>query len=228
MMKNIVKDLKKIGNKKKAKLLQRFFKTKKGEYGEGDIFLGVTVPESRKIAKKYRDISFTEISKTLKSKYHEVRLVAILILIERYKKDEKRVFDFYLKNIKYINNWDLVDLSAYKIVGNYLLNKDKKILEKLAKSDDLWQRRIAIVSTFAFINNGSDKWTQKIAKILINDPHDLIHKANGWMLREAGKKVSETNLYLFLNKYGLHMPRTMLRYTIERLPEKKRLYYLKK
>jgi 3-methyladenine DNA glycosylase AlkD len=136
--------------------------------------------------------------------------------------------DFYLKNTKYINNWDLVDLSTHYIVGDYLLNKDKQILEKLAKSKNLWERRIAIISTFAFIYKGKSEWTFKIVNLLIKDKHDLIHKACGWMLREVGKRVSEKELTIYLDKYCTQMPRTMLRYAIERLPENKRVYYLKK
>lgn len=228
-----IKDLKQKENPLKAKILARFFKTGKGQYGEGDIFLGIMVPQSRKIAIKYKDLEFNEIEKLLKNKYHEVRLVAILILVHKYKqtkieKEKKEIVNFYLKNTKYINNWDLVDLSAHYTVGDYLLNKDKKILEKLAKSKNLWERRIAIISTFAFIYKGQSDWTFRIVKMLLNDPHDLIHKACGWMLREVGKRVSEDDLTSFLDIHGSQMPRTMLRYAIERLPEHKRLYYLHK
>ena len=156
-----------------------------------------------------------------------------MILVHKYKqtkieKEKKEIVNFYLKNTKYINNWDLVDLSSHYIVGDYLFNKDKKILEKLSKSKNLWERRIAIISTFAFIYKGQSDWTFRIVKMLLNDSHDLIHKACGWMLREVGKRVSENDLTSFLDVYGHQMPRTMLRYAIERLPEHKRLYYLHK
>jgi 3-methyladenine DNA glycosylase AlkD len=243
---NLLKDLKQKANPKKARLLARFFKTGSGQYGEGDIFLGITVPESRKIAVKYSKLPFHDISKLIKNKYHEARLIALLILVHQYKssartflakKQRKKIFNFYLKNTKYINNWDLVDLSAGYIVGNYLFDKDpegmstsygtgRSILIKLAKSNSVWERRIAIISTFAFIYKGESRWTLKIVKLLINDPHDLIHKACGWMLREVGKRVSEKDLVIFLDKYSHKMPRTMLRYAIERLSENKRNYYL--
>jgi len=251
---SLLKDLKQKRNKKKAKILSRFFKTGSGQYGEGDKFLGITVPESRKIAQKYGNLALPIISKLLKNKYHEVRLIALLVLVHKYKLSprsdlgeikKRKIVDFYLKNTKYINNWDLVDLSAHYIVGDYLyqttvLKKaftkivlknltelNLNILLKLAKSSSLWERRIAIISTLAFIYKGESKWTFKIVKMLIKDKHDLIHKACGWMLREVGKKVSETELTLFLDAYGPQMPRIMLRYAIERLPENKRLYYLK-
>jgi 3-methyladenine DNA glycosylase AlkD len=240
----ILKELKSKQNPLKAKILERFFKTGKGEYGEGDLFFGITVPESRKIAKKYKEIAFTEIEKVLNSKYHEARLVAILILVAKYRDaskqknviEQKKVYNFYLKHTKNINNWDLVDLSAHYIVGDFLYhnkNKDNEIieitiLEKLAKSKNLWERRIAIISTFAFIYKGEYQDTIKITKMLMNDKHDLINKACGWMLREIGKRVSEVPLIKFLDEYGTKIPRTMLRYAIERLPDEKRLYYLKK
>ncbi|MFA6392967.1 MAG: DNA alkylation repair protein [Candidatus Paceibacterota bacterium] len=232
---HVLKELKKNANKDKSKLLSRFFKTGPGQYGEGDKFLGITVPISRKIAQKYGDLSFPEISKLLKNEYHEVRLVALLILVHKYKKlstssprsDLGEIVGFYLKHTKYINNWDLVDLSAHYIVGDYLFkNGDRKILEKLAKSDSLWERRISIISTFAFIYKGESNWTKKIVTMLMQDEHDLIHKASGWMLREVGKRVSEKELTEYLDKYSPKMPRTMLRYAIERLPESKRQYYL--
>lgn len=229
----IIKELKSKENPLKARLLARFFKTGKGQYGEGDLFLGITVPESRKIAHKYYELPFFDISKIIKNKYHEIRLVAILILVHKYRqakleKEKKKIVDFYLSQTKYINNWDLVDLSAGYIIGDYLLNKNKNILLKLSKSKNLWERRIAIISTFGFIYKGKSEWTFRIVKILMNDKHDLIHKACGWMIREAGKRVSESELTFFLDIYGTKMPRTMLRYAIERLPEPKRLYYLKK
>lgn len=216
----------------KAEHLSYFFKTGKGQYGEGDLFLGIDVPDTRKMAKDYVHLNLNEISKILTNKYHEIRLAGLLILVNKYqkanKKEQKEIFDFYLKNYKSINNWDLVDLSAYHIVGDYLLDKDKNILEKLAKSKNLWQKRIAIISTFAFIQKGQGEWTFRIVKILMQDPNDLIHKACGWMLREVGKKVSDKELKKFLDEWGTKMPRTMLRYAIEKFEEKERLYYLNK
>lgn len=236
MYNKILKEIISSKNKKKGNILSRFFKTGKGEYGEGDLFLGLTVPISRKIAVKYYTLPLVDISKLIKNKYHEVRLVSLLILVHKYKlaklqKDEKTqklIYNFYLKNTKYINNWDLVDLSSSYIIGDYLINKDRTILKKLAVSKNIWERRIAIISTFNFIYNKESKWTFMIVKMLMSDSHDLIHKACGWMLREVGKRVREDDLIDFLDENSHIMPRTMLRYAIERLPEKKRLYYLHK
>ena len=223
------KELKKLSNPKQAEILQKFFKTGKGEYGEGDIFLGIKVPEQRKVADEFQELSLKDLEKLLNSKVHEYRMSALFILIKQYEKgderERKKIFNFYLKNAKNINNWDLVDISAPKIVGDYLLNKPRKILCKLAKSKNLWERRIAIISTLAFIKNNEFDDTLKIAEILLNDKHDLIHKAVGWMLREIGKrdqKIEEE----FLKKHYLKMPRVMLRYAIERFEEKKRKFYL--
>lgn len=226
-------ELEKISNFKKAEILKKFFKTGKGEYGEGDKFLGVAVPEIRVVAKKYFDINLTEVEKLLKGKFHEERLAAILILVEKFSRaddaEKKRLFDFYLKNRKGVNNWDLVDLSAPKICGAYLLEnkRERKILYDFALSENLWEKRIAIVSTFAFLKEGDFKDTFKISEILLHDKHDLIHKAAGWMLREIGKvnQVAEED---FLKKNHKKMPRTMLRYAIERFDEGKRNFYMKK
>lgn len=215
----ILVEFRNLENKVKAKILSRFFKTGKGEYGEGDKFLGITVPVIRKIAKKYRSLSFEELSKLIKSSFHEVRLLALLIIIEKLDDGDgvkKKVFDFYFKNIKYINNWDLIDVTCRFIVGDYLFDRDRGILYDLAKSENLWERRIAIVSTYSFIRCGQYVDTLNISKILIFDRHDLIHKAVGWMLREVGKR-DEKLLKQFLSKYSAQMPRTMLRYAIERL-----------
>jgi 3-methyladenine DNA glycosylase AlkD len=226
----ILKELLSFKSPQKEEVFVRFFKTGRGEYGEGDIFLGLSVPTTRKIALKYRDLPIDEIQKLLNNKYHECRLAALIILVYQYQHGNKKrgIFNFYIKNIKHINNWDLVDLSVYHIVGDYLLNKDRKILYKLAKSKNLWGRRIAMVSTFAFIKNGEFLDTFKIAESLFNDTEDLIHKACGWMIREVGKRISEKKLVEFLEKNSPKMPRTMLRYAIERLPEPKRQYFLKK
>lgn len=226
----VKKELKQYSNPEKAKILQRFFKTGKGQYGEGDIFLGVMVPEQRKVANK-NDLSMDEIEELLSSKIHEHRLVALFVLINKYKKaDEKlkkEIFNFYLRSTKKINNWDLIDLSAPNIVGNYLLDKKRDILYKLAKSKSLWEKRISILATFEFIKNNEYGDTLKIAEILLDEGHDLIHKGVGWMLRELGKRVSQGKEEEFLKKHYENMPRTMLRYAIERFDEKKRKFYLK-
>jgi len=232
-MKRICDDLKNLSNKEKAKVLQRFFKTGKGEYGDGDIFLGVVVPEQRKVAKKYyNEIDFDILDKLLSSKIHEERLVAVLILVEKFEKsnkERKKIFDFYLKHAELgnINNWDLVDLSAPKIVGDFLLDKkDKKVLYDLARSENLWEKRISIVSCFAFIKENDFSDTLKISKILLKDKHDLINKAVGWMLREVGK-INEKVLKYFLKENYDDLSRTTLRYAIERFPEDLRKKFLK-
>jgi 3-methyladenine DNA glycosylase AlkD len=235
-MKEIDKRIEESANPIKAKLLQRFFKTGFGEYGEGDKFLGIVVPIQRKISKEFKDISLEEIQELLDSSYHEKRLIGLLILIENYKKTlkdkdfekQKLIFDFYLDNARknHINNWDLVDLSAPNIVGDYLINKDRNILYELAKSKNLWEKRISIISTFAFIRKNEFDDCLKISEILLNDSHDLIQKAVGWMLREIGKKDKKI-LEDFLKLNYKKMPRTMLRYSIEKFPEEKRKQYLK-
>lgn len=239
--KKIILAIKKEANTQKAKHLQRFFKTGPGEYGEGDLFLGLTVPIQRSIVKDFKNQSKIEDLETLISNpYHEVRLVALLLLVELFKKasnqlEKKALVDFYLDHSSYVNNWDLVDLSADKIVGQYLfeINQEKKsqktpkLLSTLAKSDLLWERRIAILSTFPFVRAGQFLPTLELAKILMNDQEDLMHKAVGWLLREVGKREEQV-LTAFLDKYTLEMPRTMLRYAIEKFPEKKRQFYLKK
>lgn len=230
-LQKLQKELKSLANPIQAANLQRFFKTGKGQYGEGDVFLGIYVPIQRQAAKKYADLSLAELGKLIKSKIHEERLVSLFILIMKYKKaDEagkKKIFDFYLKHAKHINNWDLVDLSAPNIVGDYLLEKDRSVLYELAKSDNLWRRRVAILATFTFIRHGDFKDALKISKILLNDKHDLIHKAVGWMLREIGKRDLSV-LENFLASRYQKMPRTMLRYAIERMDEIKRKQYLNK
>ena len=233
-MKDILEDLRKdlnlYASPQKAEALKRFFKTGKGQYGEGDIFLGVQVPDSRKIVRKYAKISLDNTLNLLRSKIHEERLIALLIMVENAKQSDEGVretlFKKYLENTRYINNWDLVDLSADKIVGSYLFEKPKDILYSLAASENLWERRIAVLATFDFIKKGLYQETFKIAKILLNDRHDLIHKAVGWMLREVGKRCSQEILEKFLLANYKQMPRTMLRYAIERLPEDLRLQYL--
>ncbi|XOB46338.1 MAG: DNA alkylation repair protein [Candidatus Nealsonbacteria bacterium] len=227
---DLKKELKSKASVKKSKNLQRFFKTEPGEYGERDIFLGIKVGNLRKIAEKYKNLSLKEIEKLLYSKIHEERLVALLILVQKFQTDDERlkekIFKLYLKNTNYINNWDLVDLSADKIIGEYLSDKPREVLYKLAMSKNLWERRIAIMSTFQLIKNNEFKETFKILEMLLEDGHDLIHKAAGWMLREIGKRSLETE-EKFLKKHYQKMPRTMLRYAIERFPEKRRQAYLK-
>ncbi len=233
-MKKLKQELKKHSDKENAKILQRYFKTGKGEYGEGDVFLGIIVPKQREIAKEFGgNLSFAHIEELLNSKIHEERLIGLLILIDRYKKgnnDKKKfIFDFYLKFVELgkINNWDLVDLSAPSVVGDFLINNpsEKNVLYLLANSDDLWKKRISIISCFAFIKMKQFDDCLKISEILLNDKHDLIHKAVGWMLREVGKR-DEKVLICFLDKHCSRMPRVMLRYAIERLDEKTRKDYL--
>lgn len=223
------KELKKLADKKQAQLLQRYFKTGSGEYGEGDIFLGLRSHEIKSVAKNYYDFSLKDIQILLHGDIHEERVCALRILVWQYAKSEERrksIFNFYLKNAKRVNNWDLVDMSAPNIAGDFLLNKSRKILYKLAKSKNLWERRIAVLATFAFIRQKDFEDILKISKILLNDSHDLIHKATGWMLREVGKRDAKI-LDDFLKRYYKNMPRTMLRYAIERFSEGKRKWYLK-
>jgi len=227
---NIKNEMRKLANKKIAEHSQRFFKTGKGQYGEGDIFLGIRVPVLRKIAKKFRRISLAEVSKLLESKFHEERLLSILMLVNLFKSgdedNQELIYELYLDKTKFINNWDIVDISAGNIVGAFLFEKDKAPLYRLVFSENLWERRIAIVATFYFIRNDEFDDTLKIAEILFTDKEDLIHKAVGWMLREVGKRVIEIEEE-FLEEHYLKMPRTMLRYAIERFPETRRKMYLK-
>ena len=215
---------------KQAEILKRFFKTGKGQYGEGDDFLGIKVPVNRKIVKNNLDLNTNELGLLLRSKYHEERLAALFVIVEKYSRasetEKEEIFDFYMNNRKGINNWDLVDLSAPAVVGAYLYNKDKSVLFEFAKSRSLWDRRIAVISTFYFIKKGEFDVTLQIAEILLKDKHDLIHKAVGWMLREIGKRDLRTE-ESFLEKYYKVMPRTMLRYAIEKFPQRKRQRYLK-
>ncbi len=233
MLDDLRNDVHVLTRPEKANILQRFFKTGKGEYGEGDIFLGLTVPECRTLAKKYSHMSWKDIETLVASKNHEERLIALLILVQKFQTGsnalQQEVYAFYLEHTKHINNWDLVDLSAAKIVGEWVyLHKDKEYtaLKHLARSDKLWERRIAIIATFAFILHGSCEETFFIAEILLKDTHDLIQKAVGWMLREAGKRISEEKEESFLRKHYKEMGRTALRYAIERFPEEKRKVYL--
>ena len=227
MLDQLKKEFRKAASPEKARIYTRFFKTGKGEYGEGDQFIGLTVPEQRALARKYVDLPLADVQELLKSRIHEHRLTALIILVYRFEKtNDKKIVDFYLKNIRYSNNWDLIDCVADKILGKYLLGRDKSIIYRFAKSNSLWERRIAILTTFQSIKNRQFEDTLKIAEILLNDGHDLIHKAVGWMLREVGKRdpaVEEG----FLRKHCRKMPRTMLRYAIERFDEKKKRFYMK-
>ncbi len=213
----------------KARLLAGFFKTGKGEYGEGDVFLGLMVPVSRRIVARYAGLGLGDVGRLLASKFHEERLIGLLLLVRRFETgddaEKKRVFDFYLAHAERANNWDLVDLSAHKIVGAWLLGRPASLLATLAKSRNLWRRRIAIVATAACIGAGRFDETFRVADLLMKDGHDLIHKATGWMLREVGKR-DKAALVAFLRPRQRRMPRTMLRYAIERFPEAERKRYL--
>jgi 3-methyladenine DNA glycosylase AlkD len=228
---NLKSEMRCLASREKSIILQRFFKTGKGDYGEGDKFLGIVVPVQRKIVRKYFvDLTLSEVLILLKSQFHEERLTALLILVAKYEKgkinEQKKIFNAYLKNIRYINNWDLVDLTAYEIVGDWLENKDQRILFKLANSKNIWEKRIAMVSTFCYIKKGKSEMALQVAEILLFDKHDLIQKAVGWMLREVGKRCGIEKEEQFLMKYFKTMSRTTLRYAIERMPEKKRKFYL--
>ncbi|KKQ32315.1 MAG: alkylation repair enzyme protein [candidate division TM6 bacterium GW2011_GWF2_37_49] len=225
-MNNIINDVKLLGSPEKAQRLQRFFKTGVGQYAEGDIFLGATVPSIRNVAKTYKHLDIADLEKMIAHEVHEVRLCALLIMVFQSKTLPEQMYDLYLKKTTFINNWDLVDLSAPIIVGNFLRNKDCSILYKLAESNVLWERRIAMVSTYAFIKQGQSEHTLKLAQVLMNDKHDLIHKAVGWMLREIGMRCSQNILITFLEKHASTIPRTMLRYAIEHLTDEERMYFL--
>jgi 3-methyladenine DNA glycosylase AlkD len=228
-LKKIKTELEQLGNPLHAEALQRFFKTGPGEYGEGDLFRGIKMPTLRKLTKKYCGISCEDAEKLLSSKHHEDRMLALLILDEQYRNADaphkKRIYTVYLKNTRFINNWDIVDVTVHHIVGAYLMDRDKKVLFRLAQSKMLWERRIAVIATFYFIRHGRFYETLKIAEMLLADPHDLIHKAVGWMLREIGKRDLAAEEQ-FLRKHYHTMPRTMLRYAVERFPEEKRRAYL--
>jgi 3-methyladenine DNA glycosylase AlkD len=223
---NLINDLEVLGSPEKAKHLQRFFKTGEGGYAQGDVFWGVTVPQVRTIACKYKHIDVNRLILLFEHSVHEVRLCALLIMIYQAKNFPDKMYGLYLKETKFINNWDLVDLTAPAIVGDYLYGKDCADLYKLAKSNNLWERRIAIVATYAFIKKGDYKYTFELAQLLLDDTHDLIHKATGWMLREEGKHCSEEALKNFLKKHAHRMPRTALRYAIERMSDEDRKYFL--
>lgn len=225
--------LTKLGSASAAAFAQRFFKTGAGEYGEGDAFLGIRVPVLRAFARDMKDAGIEVALPLLKSSWHEARAVALMLLVRLYERGDaetqKRIFDLYLKSTKFINNWDLVDMSAARIAGSWLDGKPalrKRILTRLAKSTSLWERRIAILATYHYIKQGNVAETLRIAQLLLKDKEDLIHKAVGWMLREVGQRVSEKEEENFLQRHYRDMPRTMLRYAIERFAEPKRKRYL--
>ncbi len=227
---DVQRQLKKLGNPEHAAISQRFFKTGPGEYGEGDIFIGIRVPVLRKLVKEFKDLATREVEILLRSPIHEERLLAILLLVYIFNKGEdevkKDIYDLYLKSTEFINNWDLVDVSAEHIVGAYLKDKNRALLYRLAGSKDLWERRISIMATFHFVKHREFSETIKICSMLLSDRHDLIHKACGWMLREIGKRDLKTE-ETFLKEHYRKMPRTMLRYAIEKFPENKRQRYLR-
>lgn len=231
MINKLKKELKKLANPQKAATLQRFFKTAPGQYGEGDIFLGTTVPQLRMLSKSFPNLPLAEIELLLTSDIHEERLLALFILIKQFQKGDisqkEKIFNFYLQHLKHINNWDLIDSSCEYILGAYLNDKPKGLLLKFAKSNDLWQKRIAIISTFHYIKKGDADLTMQIATILLHDKHDLIHKAVGWMLREVSNRCSKETLINFLDEHASTMPRTMLRYAIEKFSAEERQHYLK-
>lgn len=227
----ITSELHTLSNDEKREIFPKFFKAGKGEYGEGDRFLGVTVPNIRAIAKRYKNISLNEIRELMQSEWHEVRLCALLIMVEKSKKKDEalrqQLFDLYLSQTDRINNWDLVDLSCRFIVGEYLLDKSRDILYQLAHSPLLWDNRIAIVSTYAFIRKGQLEDTYALSDLMMHHPHDLMHKAIGWMLREAGKRDSD-RLYDYVMSHRADMPRTMLRYAIEKFSPAERSILMKR
>ena len=228
----VLSELQSIGSLEKAVHLSRFFKTGPGQYGEGDRFLGVMVPYSRAIAKANKAMPLEEVQLLLESPWHEARLCALLILVYRFKErkiteeEREQIYNFYIKNARRCNNWDLVDLSCRDIVGEYLVDKDRSILYRLADSENLWEQRIAVVATWAFIRRSDFNDTLALAERLMAHKHDLMHKAVGWMLREVGKKDRET-LTNFLERNATQLPRTTLRYAIEHYPESQRQYFLK-
>jgi len=231
MEENIICAIKLHTNEKQAAHLCKFFKTGKGQYAEGDMFLGLKVPVTRSVAKEfYKTATLEELNNLIKNPYHEIRLAALFMLILKYEKGEKeekeKIFNLYLENIDYINNWDLVDLSAPKIVGDFTFNSPE-VLYELANTNHLWSQRISIVSTLYFIKKDRFDTTLRLSERFLNHKHDLIHKATGWMLREVGKRDLKP-LYCFLDKHHKVMPRTMLRYSIEKLSEEKRKFYMQK
>lgn len=228
---NITNELQTLGSTEKAAHLSRFFKTGKGQYGENDRFLGVTVPETRRVAKAHAGVDMADLQQLIQSEWHEVRLCALFILTIQFNKGDEptrtELVDFYLSNTQHINNWDLVDLTAWETIGTYLLDKPRNLLYRLAESPLLWDNRIAMVSTYAFIRQGQLDDTFALAEKMMGHKHDLMHKAIGWMLREAGKR-DEKRLIDFVENHRLVMPRTMLRYAIEKLSASQRKHLMRK
>lgn len=230
-LEHLKNDLQALGSPQKAAFLSRYFKTENGQYGAGDQFLGITMPEIRATATKYSTLSINEWEELLHSPFHEFRMAALIGLVKRFQKSQKdtetqqTIFELYLNNLEYINNWDLVDVSCRDIVGAYLFYKDRSILYELAHRNHLWAQRVAIISTSYFIARNQFSDTLQLSELLLSHKHDLIHKAVGWMLREIGKR-DELVLEEFLDTHVKQMPRTALRYAIERFPESKRKYYL--
>jgi 3-methyladenine DNA glycosylase AlkD len=225
----IERQLRSMGDATRAQNFRRFFRTGPGEYGEGDQFLGLTVPQVRALVSQYSDLPLPQVRALLRSRWHEARLLALLILVRDFERGNERqraaVAKLYLANLKWVNNWDLVDCSAHLILGPHLARGERGLLDKLSSSADLWKRRVAMLSTFHYIRQGQFTDALRIARRLLHDDHDLIHKAVGWMLREIGKR-NEAKLRAFLDRHAAHMPRTMLRYAIERLPPGSRSRYM--
>jgi 3-methyladenine DNA glycosylase AlkD len=228
----LVRELQKLGDVEQAAVLQRYFKTQEGEYGHGDVFWGIRVPQIRRVVKTYIDLNLREIEKLLSSDIHELRTAALLILVQKFTQAQKQsevrqeIFDFYLSHLRHINNWDLVDVSSHYIVGEFLKDKDRTLLYRLAKSDHLWTQRVAVISTYAFIRQGETEDIFAIGEMLFNHSHDLMHKAVGWMLREAGKR-NKSLLTDFLYRHASKMPRTTLRYAIEKFSDEERKAFLR-
>jgi 3-methyladenine DNA glycosylase AlkD len=226
----IRKELHRLGRKERAEVSQRFFKTGPGEYGEADVFVGVGAPELRRLAREFQDLPVREVRSLLKSGIHEERALALLVLVRKYQRGDRQeqecVYNLYMDHLRWVNNWDLVDVSAEHVVGAFLKNKSKKPLYRLARSKNLWERRVSVLATFHYIKGREFSETLKIAEMLLSDEEDLIHKAVGWMLREVGKRDLATEERFLKEHYG-EMPRTMLRYAIERFPEPERQRYLK-
>ena len=220
-------EIKKLASARQASNLARFFKTGKGEYGEGDVFVGLTMPQIRVLARKHQALSISGLTKLVCSPVHEERMLALIIMTLRYPREKKVFYDLYSKIRRYINNWDLVDVTCPRIVGDYLLDKPREVLYGWARSKNLWERRMAVIATAAFIARGDFSDTLKIAEILLTDPHDLIHKAVGWMLREVGKRDKRAE-EAFLGAHYRRMPRTMLRYAIEKFPPSERARWMKR
>lgn len=230
---SVIRELSKNASVEDAVFLQRFFKTGPGQYGEGDVFIGVRMPKIRLVCKQFKDLPLTELRKLVDSEVHEHRMAALIVVSNRFKKadliERMKLYDFYISALKRgrVNNWDLIDVTCPHVMGEYLLDKPRDIIFELVKSDSLWERRASVLATFVFVKNGETSDSLKIAEILLHDKEDLIHKAVGWMLREIGKQVDDKILTDFLDHYAQEMPRTMLRYAIERLPEEIRKSYLK-